>query len=73
MEYSDDWKKFGDRVGWRRDGHWLSTADLTYDPEKLTGGEFPAFGVEFVFGVGGGGSVGVVGWFWFSLLSRKSL
>jgi GUN4-like/NACHT domain len=46
MEYNDDYEKFGDRVGWRKEGDWLSSEDLTYDLAKSLTGEFP--GIEFV-------------------------
>ena len=42
MDYNDDWEKFGDRVGWRKDGDWVNTgSDLTYDLVKSHVGEFP--------------------------------
>ena len=47
MEYNDDWKKFGDRVGWRKGGNWLNTDKLTYDLEKCLTGEFPWVGWVF--------------------------
>ena len=41
MNYNDEWLKFVDRIGWRKDGKWLDEADLTYDLEKSPSGEFP--------------------------------
>ena len=41
MEYNDDWEKFGDRVGWRKDGDWVDYNDLTFDLQKSLAGEFP--------------------------------
>ncbi|GAB4470782.1 MAG: hypothetical protein OHK0037_29700 [Elainellaceae cyanobacterium] len=59
MDYNDDWEKFGDRVGWRKDDDWLSYNDLTFDLQKSLG-EFPVlwFGRRFL---------------WVSLLSREDL
>jgi hypothetical protein len=61
-EYNDEvWKKFGDRVGWRVEGEWLSYKDLfnNLEAEKVN---LPS-GKSY-FGVGGHGG---------SLLSRKDL
>jgi hypothetical protein len=50
-----DWREFGDRVGWRRDGDWLSYYDFHKTPSLSPVGELPArvvggFGVgEFSF------------------------
>ncbi|MGB3239905.1 MAG: GUN4 domain-containing protein [Geitlerinemataceae cyanobacterium] len=40
------WEAFGDRVGWRKEGKWLSWRDLTF---KIAAphGHFPAFGELF--------------------------
>jgi hypothetical protein len=43
MDYSDCWKKFGDRVGWRKSGDWLSYNELSFDLQKTLAGEFPVF------------------------------
>ena len=41
MEYSyDDYKKFGDKVGWRKGGKWLYYRELTFSEEHYTG-HFP--------------------------------
>jgi hypothetical protein len=40
MEDNDDWKKFADRVGWRRDGKWVSKNDFTFDLNSSPVGEF---------------------------------
>lgn len=32
--YNDDWEKFGDSVGWRKDGEWLRYKQLTFDLQK---------------------------------------
>lgn len=52
MDYNEDWEKFGDRVGWRKDGEWENYSDLTFDLNKSLTGEFPG-GVWLVFGLGG--------------------
>jgi hypothetical protein len=60
-EYNDNWEKFCDRVGWRKNGNWVDYDDLTFDPEKSLPGGFPWFwwgwwgyGFEFFyFGCGG--------------------
>ncbi|MDX2216838.1 MAG: GUN4 domain-containing protein [Oculatellaceae cyanobacterium bins.114] len=41
MDYNDEWEKFGDRVGWRKDGVWVIYNDLTFDLEKPLEGKFP--------------------------------
>jgi len=43
LDYSYLWDKFGARVGWRKDGGWVSYDDLTYDLNKSIKGELPAF------------------------------
>jgi hypothetical protein len=53
MTYNDDWKRFGDRVGWRKEGDWVGYDDLIFDL-NAPAGEFPVAG-----GIGGVG-----GWFW---------
>ncbi|UJB72117.1 GUN4 domain-containing protein [Acaryochloris sp. 'Moss Beach'] len=50
--YNNDWKKFGDRVGWRKNGKWLEYQQLTFDLQKTSFGEFP-------LGVLGGGMFGL--------------
>ena len=45
MGYDDDWEKFGDRVGWRKDGDWLSYNNFTFDLKKSPTGEFPNISV----------------------------
>lgn len=40
------WCKFGDRLGWRRDGNWLDYADLTFDQKTAPLGHLPAGGVD---------------------------
>ncbi|PSB34696.1 GUN4 domain-containing protein [Stenomitos frigidus] len=54
-EYDDNWKKFGDRVGWRKDNLWLKFPDLTFNLKKSPKGEFPVWGDDV--GVGSGGVV----------------
>ena len=39
IAYNNDWEKFGDRVGWRKNGDWFSQP--TYDLKKTLRGEFP--------------------------------
>jgi predicted NACHT family NTPase len=75
MEYNKDWEKFGDRVVWRKEGHWLSYDDFTFNLEKSLPGEFPVGGrfvCEFWGGEGwervGRGNGALV-----SLVSRKDL
>jgi hypothetical protein len=31
------WKKFGDKVGWRKGGHWLYYSDITFDKKAAEG------------------------------------
>lgn len=58
------WKKFCDRVGWRREGKWLAYSKVTFDTTAPTG-HLPAVGG--LGGVGGFGfRGGVVGWCFFS-------
>jgi len=59
MSYNDEWKKFGDRVGWRKDNRWVSYADLIFDLKKSPFGEFPTRGRWY----DGGG--------WFSFLAQR--
>lgn len=40
------WCKFGDRLGWRRDGNWLNYSDLTFDQNTSPLGHLPAGGVD---------------------------
>jgi hypothetical protein len=44
MEYNDDWEKFGDRVGWRKDGDWVYYDDLSFDLQKSENGALPIAG-----------------------------
>ena len=37
---SDIWKKFGDKVGWRKGGDWLYYIDITFD-KKAPEGHLP--------------------------------
>jgi len=73
MSYNADWERFGDRVGWRKDGDWLSYSGLTFNLDTSPVGEFP----RWVFGRRGGGLVGIdlvlVGGTVGSLLSRSDL
>lgn len=43
MAYNDDWKKFGDRVGWRKEGKWLLYSELKFSPEYSSDGELPVW------------------------------
>jgi len=64
MTHNDEWERFSDRVGWRKDSSWVWNHDLLYDLINSPHGEIPAsrgFGDI-------GERVGVV-----SLLSRKDL
>ncbi|HEY9608465.1 GUN4 domain-containing protein [Allocoleopsis sp.] len=40
------WSRFGDRVGWRVKGNWLTYAELTFDPDVAPLGHLPAGGLE---------------------------
>ncbi|WP_439341267.1 GUN4 domain-containing protein [Vacuolonema iberomarrocanum] len=41
-DYNDDWRRFGDRVGWRKkDESWLAYDDLHFDPNFSPEGELP--------------------------------
>ena len=62
MEYNNDWKKFCDRVGWRKDNGWVNYSNLTFDLQKSLRGEFPSFW--------GWGWVGFVEWWGCFLFSR---
>lgn len=57
MVYNEDWEKFGDRVGWRKGGDWLSYSELTFDLNKSLIGEYPVMGYP-VGGAGAGHSLG---------------
>ncbi|MGI0493549.1 GUN4 domain-containing protein [Alkalinema pantanalense CENA528] len=43
MDYSKEWEDFGDRVGWRKDGDWLSYSDLKKNPQHSPIGNLPRF------------------------------
>jgi serine/threonine protein kinase len=40
------WCRFGDRLGWRRNGNWLNYSDLTFDQNTAPPGHLPAGGVD---------------------------
>lgn len=40
------WCRFGDRLGWRRNGNWLNYSDLNFDQNTAPLGHFPAGGVD---------------------------
>ena len=42
------WCRFGDRLGWRRDGNWLNYSDLTFDRDTAPLGHLPAGGVDAI-------------------------
>jgi hypothetical protein len=44
MENNDDWKKFGDRVGWCKNGNLLEYDSLTFSLKKSPKGKLPAIG-----------------------------
>ncbi|MCU0525595.1 MAG: GUN4 domain-containing protein [Elainella sp. Prado103] len=52
MFYNKDWEKFGDRVGWRKDGEWLNHIDFHFNLEKSLAGEYP-LGILVWWGFGG--------------------
>ncbi|MBE9032692.1 GUN4 domain-containing protein [filamentous cyanobacterium LEGE 11480] len=64
MNYSNEYKNFGDRVGWCRDSNWLNYSDLKKNPLHSPAGELPCelavdIGVlrlcmEYLRGCGGG-------------------
>ncbi|MEB3212738.1 MAG: caspase family protein [Leptolyngbyaceae bacterium] len=58
-EYNEQWKEFGDRVGWRVDDLWISSNEVTFDTSSPEG-HLPVGGVLWR---GGGG--------WFSLPLRS--
>jgi hypothetical protein len=71
-EYKEKiWNEFGDRVGWRKGGTWLSYSDFTFELLDTT----PVAHLPFC--VCGGGVVGfrlvVVGWFLFSRAKSGNL
>ncbi|MFO5493386.1 MAG: GUN4 domain-containing protein, partial [Cuspidothrix sp.] len=40
-EYNTEiWRQFGDKVGWRKGGHWLYYKDITFD-KKAPEGHLP--------------------------------
>jgi hypothetical protein len=41
MEYNNDWRKFCDRVGWRKEGEWVDYDNLTFALDKSLEGELP--------------------------------
>lgn len=47
--YNEQWEAFGDRVGWRKEGSWLSYSDLQFNPDLSPAGELP--GVVVVGGL----------------------
>ena len=61
--YNDDWKKFGDRIGWRKNSDWLEYEQLTFDLEKTLPGKFPFLKKLGLVYYGGG-------LFWCYLFSR---
>lgn len=64
------WQTFGDRVGWYKDGKWVSYDNLMGDLKISPKGEFPG-GFRFRMWFE---NVDVVeGSWWFSLVSRKDL
>lgn len=64
--YSSDWEKFGNRVGWYKDDDWVKYNNLTFNLLVSPAGEFPCFLIGGVFWAGGV-------WSCSSLLSRKDL
>ncbi|UCJ13809.1 MAG: GUN4 domain-containing protein [Phormidium sp. PBR-2020] len=36
LSYNDDWERFGERVGWREGGEWMSYKDVYYSPKKAS-------------------------------------
>jgi GUN4-like/TIR domain len=74
MSYNDDWKKFGDAVGWFVQEKWVSYSDLKFDPVpgsfSLREGELPR---GWTRRWDGGGMAAAVGLWCCSLLSRKDL
>ncbi|MEO0407445.1 MAG: GUN4 domain-containing protein [Cyanobacteria bacterium P01_A01_bin.135] len=35
-DYSEDWKRFGNEVGWRKDQNWIKYSDVAFDTKALT-------------------------------------
>ena len=47
MEFDyDNYKKFGDKVGWRKGGYWLNYSELTFSEKHYTG-HLPMIGGEW--------------------------
>jgi len=42
------WCRFGDKVGWRVNGNWLTYSELTFNPDLAPLGHLPAGGLEGV-------------------------
>jgi hypothetical protein len=58
-EYNEEvWKKFGDHVGWRKGGKWLSYSDLTFNVDVAPSAHLPLPDEGGGFGRKGG----FVGW-----------
>ncbi|MBW4585519.1 GUN4 domain-containing protein [Aetokthonos hydrillicola Thurmond2011] len=67
--YEEAWKKFGDRVGWRVKGNWISDDKVTFDTQSPEGHLPSLRGSTFVWvGLGWGGGFGA-GFFWGGLVS----
>ena len=43
-EYGEDWKKFADCVGWRKEEGWTMYNSLTFDLSAAPKGQLPAYG-----------------------------
>jgi hypothetical protein len=55
---SDIWKKFGDKVGWRKGGDWLYYTDITFD-KKAPEGHLPYLALwRFLVDYGEGRKIG---------------
>jgi GUN4-like/TIR domain len=51
--YGDDWIRFGDRIGWRKDGNWVDSSALIFDLADASVGELPSRPPYWGGGVGG--------------------
>ncbi len=51
-EYNADWKKFCDRIGWRKDGQWLSYDHLIFEAKTAPKCQLPLAHLPWVFEFG---------------------
>ncbi len=73
MNYNSDWEKFGDRVGWRKEGNWVSYDELTFTLENSLTGEFPRLDLNLEWYVDEGNERAKRDYDKIPLFSRKDL